>query len=225
MRAAANKLLNGNFATGSENQPDHWRTEAWLNGPEAVRYTWIHPTSADPGTLEVENFKPNDGRWMQSLTLGPGWYYCSVDVRTENVGAAATGASISMMDDDIMSTDVRGSTDWQRLGFYVKVSGRGADVDIALRLGGFGSLNVGRAFFRDASVERVAAPPPGAHHLFDLTAIRRASTPKPIGTPITLVLTFIVLIGIALWGWLRFPWDPPRVLRRKTAKPKPGKRR
>jgi hypothetical protein len=225
--ASGNALLNGDLAKGSENQPDNWRTEAWINGPDAVTYTWIHPTAGNPGTLEVANLKPNDGRWMQSLTLAPGWYYCSVDLRTENVGTAATGASISMMEDGIMSSDVRGTADWQRLGFYVKVSGRGADVDIALRVGGFGSLNVGRAFFRDARVERIAAPPPGAGPVFDLMAIRKASATGPIGTPITLVATFLVLAAIAVWGWRRFPLENPAPAPRPSAAStqKPGKRK
>jgi dolichyl-phosphate-mannose-protein mannosyltransferase len=223
--AQKNFLLNGDLAKGSENQPDNWRTEAWVNGPDAVRYTWTHPSAASPGTAEVENLKPNDGRWMQSLTLAPGWYHCSVELRTENVGTAATGATISMMEDGIMSSDVRGTTDWQRLGFYVKVTGSGADVDIALRVGGFGSLNVGRAFFRDARVERIAAPPPNAHQVFDLMAIRKASATGPIGTPITLVLTLMALLAVAMWGWLRFTWNPPAQLKSGTSKSNPGKRK
>jgi dolichyl-phosphate-mannose-protein mannosyltransferase len=225
--AQRNILLNGDLDKGTENQPDDWRTEAWINGPAAVRYTWIHPAAGRPGTVEVENIKPNDGRWMQSLTLPAGWYYCSADLRTENVGTAATGATISMMEDGIMSSDVRGTTDWQRLGFYVKVTGSGADVDIALRVGGFGSLNVGRAFFRDARVERIAAPPPNAHQVFDLMAIRKASATGPIGTPITMVATFLVLAAIAIWGWRRFPLELPAPAPREpaAAKPKAGKRK
>jgi dolichyl-phosphate-mannose-protein mannosyltransferase len=224
-RAATNLLLNGDLSKGAENQPDNWRTEAWINGPDAIRYTWLHPTATSAGIAEVENLKPDDGRWMQPLILKPGWYHCSVQLRTENVGAAATGASISLMEDGIMSSEVRGTADWQRVGFYVRVSGHGADVDIALRVGGFGSLNVGRAFFRDARVEQVAAPPPGADRVFDLTAIRRASATAPIGTPITLVLTFMALVAVAMWGWLRFPWNPPAQLKSGTPKPKPGKRK
>lgn len=218
--AAGNLLLNGNLATGTVNQPDHWRTEAWLNGPDAVQYTWIHPTASTPGTVEVSNFKPNDARWMQSLTLAPGWYYCSAELRTENVGTAATGASISMMTDGIRSIDVRGTTDWQRIGFYVRIGGHGADTDIALRVGGFSSLNVGTAFFRSARVERVAAPPPGAQRVFDLTAIRRAERPKPIGTPITLVAAFLFLAAMSVWGWRRFPLEGPAPVPQKPPKKK-----
>jgi dolichyl-phosphate-mannose-protein mannosyltransferase len=223
---AGNLLLNGDLSKGSENQPDHWRTEAWVNSPDAFRYDWSHPVGGGPGTLEVDNLKPDDGRWMQSLTLAPGWYYCSVQLRTQDVGTAATGATISVMEDGIMSSDIRGTTAWQRVGFYLRVGGRGADVDIALRVGGFGSLNVGRAYFRQPSVTEIETPPPGAQPQFDLQAIRRSGTSKPVGSPITLVATFILLAAIAIWGWRRFTYEPPAPARGKPAPPKgkPGKR-
>ena len=53
--------------------------------------------------MEVDNLQANDGRWMQPLTVPPGWYQLSVDVRTENVGTKESGASMSVMEDGIMS--------------------------------------------------------------------------------------------------------------------------
>src|SRR5208283_5750471 len=35
-----NLLLNGDFAKGSEDQPDLWRTEAWINNPESFQAHW-----------------------------------------------------------------------------------------------------------------------------------------------------------------------------------------
>src|ERR1035437_9699901 len=96
-RAAAeqkNLLLNGDFAKGSEDQPDLWRTEAWINKPDAFVAHW-HSYPDKPSELEVDNLQADDGRWMQSLTVQPGWYQLSVDLRTENVGAKESGATIS----------------------------------------------------------------------------------------------------------------------------------
>ncbi len=207
--AEANLLLNGDLAKGSGEQPDHWRTEAWVNEPDAFRYTWSHPESGGPGQLEVDALKPNDARWMQSVTLPEGWYRFSTDVRTENVGTQATGATISVMEDGAMSPDIRGTSGWQRVAFYLHVGPKGADIEVALRIGGFGSLNVGKAFFRDVQVEKVAAPPPGATPVYDLTEIRRAAQPQPVGRPITLVATFIVLGLIAFQGWRMFGAEKP----------------
>ena len=202
--AAQNLLKNGDLSTGSGDQPDDWRTEAWINKPESFETHWKSPSPPAEGELEVNNLEANDGRWMQSLTLGPGWYEMSVEVRTEKVGDAETGASISVMEDGIMSADIHGTADWQRVSLYLKVGGQGADVDVALRVGGFGSLNTGHAFFRRASLIKIDAPPPKATPTFDLVTIRQQALPEPKGRPYSMVLTFIVLILMAVVGWRVF---------------------
>ncbi len=208
--AAQNLLLNGDFAKGSEDQPDLWRTEAWINKPDAFLAHW-HSYSDKPNELEVDNLQANDARWMQSLTVAPGWYELSVDVRTENVGTKETGATISVMEDGIMSADVRGTTDWQRVTLYLKVGGHGADIDVALRVGGFSSLNTGRAFFKNATLVQIAPPPPNATPTFDLLAIRKQAAPVPIGSPISLALMFAALAGFAWAGWRIFGDDDFRI--------------
>jgi len=200
----ANLILNGDLAKGSEQQPDDWRTEAWVNEPAAFAYTWIHPQNGAPGQLVVNAIKPNDARWMQSVTLAPGWYHFSAEVRTENVGTKETGATISIMEDGAMSPDIRGTTGWQTVGFYLQVGASGADVEVALRVGGYGSLNTGRAFFRNVHAEKVTSPPPGAAPIYDLTAIRKAAQPQPVGHPVTLWATFVVLALVAYYGWRLF---------------------
>jgi dolichyl-phosphate-mannose-protein mannosyltransferase len=202
--AAQNLLQNGNFAKGSEDQPDEWRTEAWINKPEAFVCHWHPPQNGNPGELEVDNLQANDGRWMQPLSLGPGWYQLSADIRSENVGTKEDGASISIMEDGIMSPEIRGTTGWQRVSLYLKVGGKGADVDVALRIGGFASLNAGRAFFRNATLIAIDAPPPNAAPTFDLMSIRQEAAPVPLGSHWSLVLTFAILISIAYLGWRMF---------------------
>lgn len=197
--AKVNILQNVNLAKGAGNFPDHWQTEAWEQGPEYSTYQWIHQGAGNQ--LAVYNIKPNDARWMQSLTLSPGWYYFAADIKTTNVGNEATGASISIMEDGITSSDIRGTNDWRRVGFYLKVGKRGADVSLALRVGGYGSLNTGMGLFRNIEGERIDGPPPGAEPTFDLDAIRKQAEGAPIGSPWTLVATFILLGIIIALGW------------------------
>src|SRR5712672_801670 len=84
--AAENLLKNGDFSIGSGDQPDIWRTEAWINKPESFETHWTNAAAPGVSELEVNNIEANDGRWMQSLTLPAGWYELSAEVRTENVG-------------------------------------------------------------------------------------------------------------------------------------------
>ncbi len=51
-----NLLLNADFAKGSEDQPDSWRTEAWINSPEAFQTHW-HQYSDKPSEMEVDNLQ------------------------------------------------------------------------------------------------------------------------------------------------------------------------
>jgi dolichyl-phosphate-mannose-protein mannosyltransferase len=203
VHAASNLLANPNLLKGAGNSPDAWQSQAWQEGPEFSTYQWNHDPGK-PGELTVTNIKANDARWVQSLNLTAGWYHFSADLRAQNVGASATGASLSIMEDGISSPDLKGTTDWKRVGFYLKVGSKGADLELACRVGGFGSLNTGTVFCRKIEMEKVAAPPAGAQSLFDLDKIRKESAEVPIGSPWTLVATFLFLIGLSVFGWRTF---------------------
>ncbi len=202
--AERNLLLNADLLKGAGNSPDHWRTEGWDQRPSVTNYKWIAPAGGAPGELDVESSEPNDARWMQSLSLGPGWYYVSAEIRTEGVPSDRTGGAISVLEDGIMSEDLKGAAGWSKEGFYLNVGPHGADIELALRLGGYGSLNKGRAFFRNASLVRVSALPQSARRFFDLDAIRKASETPPIGKPWTLVAVFVLLGATAVVGWRLF---------------------
>jgi len=92
------------------------------------------------------------------------------------------------------------------VGFYLKIGSKGADLELACRVGGFGSLNTGTVTCRDIQLERVAAPPPAApaQYNFDLDKIRKDSAEVPIGSPWTLVVTFLILIAVSALGWRTF---------------------
>jgi dolichyl-phosphate-mannose-protein mannosyltransferase len=225
--AAQELLHNADLAKGAGNQPDDWQTQAWINEPSAVTFSWTHPPDGGPGVAEVEAIKADDARWMQSMSLTPGWYYISAEIRTENIGKDASGATISVMEDGIMSPEVKGTSDWTKVGLYMRVGKKGADVDVALRIGGFGSLNTGRAFYRNASVMAVAAPPPNAQPTYDLDKIRQEALPVPLGKPYSMVLTYLLLLAMAYGGWYLFALEPPKVTRaeaRREAKKKVARR-
>ena len=198
--ADQNLLANPNLSKGAGNSPDAWQTQAWQEGPEFSSYQWTHEEDK-PGELSVTNIKANDARWAQSLNLTAGWYHFTADLRAENVGKDATGASLSVMEDGITSPDLKGTTGWQNVGFYLKIGPKGADLELACRVGGFGSLNTGSVFCRNIRMERLGAPPAGAQSLFDLDQIRKESAEVPIGRPWTLVVTLLFLLGLSVFGW------------------------
>lgn len=199
--ASRNLLNNGDFTRGSGESVDGWRTDAWVLSAGTTDYERIAPHHWEPAEVEISSGRDNDARWVQGLSLAPGWYHISVEARTQNVLPFFTGASVSVLEDGILSQDLRGDTDWTPLGFYLRVGRQGADVDVALRLGGYMNLTRGQAWFRHARVVRTAAPPPDATRVFDLSAIRKTETTGPIGHVWTLIATFVVLGFTTLIGW------------------------
>lgn len=202
--ADPNLLNNGDFARGSGNSCDGWRVDAWILSPTATEFKWIPPSGAEPAELEIDTHHDNDARWEQTVSLTPGWYYISVEARTDKILQFFIGATISVLEDSIMSANLKRTNDWTKLGFYLRVGPKGADVDVALRIGGFMNLNRGKAFFRRASVVKVSGPPPGDQHVFDLEQIRKDEVTGPIGNTWSLVVTFIAFILVAAVGWRMF---------------------
>lgn len=209
--AAQNLILNADLSRGGGNSPDHWRTNGWMQSPSTTTYAWVHPSKGALGELDITNLGENDARWVQSLSLDPGWYYLSVEVRTERVGPVHYGAFVSLLDDDIKSPDIRGDSDWKTVGFYLKVGPRGADVDVALRLGGYMNLTRGHAAFRTPSLIGIAAPPSGAAPTYDLDAIRKRLAIEPVGRPWTLAATYLLLLVLLAFGWWCFGAEPSPV--------------
>lgn len=200
-QAAKNLLNNGNFERGSGNSVNGWRIDAWILTPGTTDYNRIGAHGGEAAEVELVSYRDNDARWLQTVALGPGWYYVSAEARTEGILAARTGANVSVLEDGIQSDDLRGTNDWQRLGLYLKVGAGGADVDVALRLGGYMNLTRGRVFFRDARVVKVDSPPSGATRVYDLDQIRKNEARGPIGRPWTLAATFVFLTAVAAVGW------------------------
>jgi hypothetical protein len=199
--AVENLLHNGDFKIGSGDTVDGWQNDAWIQSPGATDYHWIKPADGQPGEVELFTHKDNDARWKQPITLTPGWYEFSVEARTEKVLPFFTGVSMSTLDNGVGSADLKGDNDWKRLNFYLKIGPRGADVDVCLRLGGYMNLTRGHAFFRDARLVHLDAPPAGADHVYDLDAVRKAQFSGPIGSPWSLALTLVLLVSMAALGW------------------------
>src|ERR1700732_1430536 len=155
--AQENILPNGNLTLGKD-APDSWSTQAWQRGADFTTFHWKH-TAGAPGEVEISSLKPNDTSWVQKLHLGPGWYHFTTSMRTEGVPTGNTGAYISILEDGIVSDFLYGTNNWRELGFYLKVGEAGADVELACRVGGFASLNTGKAACRDFRGVKIDAPP------------------------------------------------------------------
>jgi len=197
LQRSAAIVINGDLSRGQQS-PDSWRTDS--QEPGAATFEWHRIEGL--GELSISSHKPQDSRWVQTIHLNPGWYFFSVNIRTENVPANGVGASLSLLVGGIMSRGSSGTTGWHRVGFYLKV-GEPAQVDLACRLGGYSSPNTGSAFFRDIQASRIDKPPPDAAQIYDLDVERgiKAAEPESVGTGYhlaPLVIGTILVLGVGL---------------------------
>jgi hypothetical protein len=195
--ASVELVKNGLLTAGRDGKPDHWRYEAYTEGPAATQPTWNMDENG-VGVLSISSTKPNDARWVQSVPVSPStWYQVTGWVRAENVGAQTMGAYLSVMDTFHNSRDLRGTTGWTPVGFWIKTGGLETSLKVACRLGGYSSLSIGLAQCTGISVVAAGAPRPGDPFLYGGTPGEDGST----GLPIARGAAVLVAIGIALLVW------------------------
>ena len=122
-------------------------------------------SGSDPAVyVRVQNKLPNDSRWRQRVTVKPDTIYrLAAKVRAAGVEPGKTGANLSvlgLMETSISLYDTSGA--WETVELYGKTGPSQETADILLRLGGYGSENVGIADFAEVSMTETAEAPAGA---------------------------------------------------------------
>jgi predicted membrane-bound dolichyl-phosphate-mannose-protein mannosyltransferase len=166
---------------------------------------------SEPGNLfHITADIPNDARFVRELPVEPGAiYHFSCRIRTDNVGAAARGAGISVINILDGSPDVKGSSDWKNIDFYGKAGPEQQTVTVTLGIGGYGSLNIGSAWFKDIQVEKTESELPATVKIIPLSASAVPEVKNGHGGTVIAVIGCCGLLLI-LWG---------RALRRRRAPP------
>ena len=111
----------------------------------------------------VENVEENDARFEQTVAVQPNaWYLISCMARVEGGQEGGVGASVSVKDTFVYSEPVYDTNgEWVRLTLYGKTTADQKSITVMCRVGGYGSLETGRAWFDDVSVTRVDGVPDG----------------------------------------------------------------
>jgi Gpi18-like mannosyltransferase len=202
-RAPAQLIKNGDFTQGSGGTPVEWRIDRWDTNAGVTEFLWKGPSGSEPGQAGIRSAKPNDARFAQDLRVKEEtWYRIAGKVRTENVGQSAMGAYLSLMEGFQNSQDIKGSEkDWQPVELWVKTEKWQDRLTLALRLGGYSSLNTGEAWFSDVTVEAVSGPPPNAKNVYQPASGGGGLAPLSLWALILL----LALITAALWYYLRPP--------------------
>lgn len=175
---SANLIKNPSFEEGSGSSPASWNQDIWSEASNAASCRLESGTAYDGSRYAtITNRAPADAKFIQDVAVKPkSIYRLSGYIKAENIPTGNTGANISVLNilehfQSFYNTDGK----WE----YVEVYGRtGPDqnyVEVAVRLGGYSSINTGSAAFDKIELVKVDSLPigKGAINFYD------ASPPPP----------------------------------------------
>lgn len=161
-----NRIRNGQFSEVNGSMPEDWETGMWVTSPGT---TFFEVVTLEDGTKAalIENAGSNDARFEQTVSVSPNTFYrFSAKVRAEGCGDGL-GANLSFLGTYGTSSDLH-DTDgkFKEITLYVQTGADQKEATAAIRLGGYGSENTGKAWFKDVSLEAVSEVPVGATALY-----------------------------------------------------------
>lgn len=160
-----NIIKNPGFEEVTGGMPAGWNTEAFKPSSDAVRFISEGGAHSGSKCFAILNSQPNDCKVVQDLKVQPGKVYkVSCWIKTDNIQNQPGSANITMLHGrGIYTSNELSNTggQWQNLEYYIRTLGDGGeDLHLALRLGGQGTVNQGKASFDDVSMELVENPDP-----------------------------------------------------------------
>lgn len=164
--ARSNNLIkNPSFEEETGGKPNSWDTTAYKNDLTITEFNLERgPGHSGEKYVVIINKSENDARYSQRIKVKPdNMYRLSCWIKTENVGLNNKGANLSIANKLEMSKEIKGTNGkWEYVELYVK-TGNGIDaINATVGLGGYCSINTGKASFDDVCMEEVDTIPDNA---------------------------------------------------------------
>lgn len=158
-----NLLANGGFSELDGDLPSLWRRDMWLTDT-GVSLLTVDPDGYEGNCVTVTNVDENDARFAQTVKVAPdSLYRLSGMVRAEGCDGGGYGATLSIADVFVYSDGLYDTGgDWQYVELYGRTGEKQTELTVFARVGGYGSLEEGRASFDDIALEAVDAAPEDA---------------------------------------------------------------
>lgn len=197
-------IENADFSdTYTDGIPAGWYVEAWYDADEDYDVEIV--TVDGDNCLHIINYCDNDVRLCKEIEIEPNSFYrISCEVKTQ-AGEYGGGANVSVVDTFAASEPVYGAQEWTRTEFIGRTQ-RGMDsMIVCLRLGGYGSLSIGEAWFRNFSVTKLDGVSDGVD-VQDIAVVsaqpEENNDDGPGGLPIGAMLAAVIItaaVGIFLY--------------------------
>jgi hypothetical protein len=151
---APNLLHNSSFESGASGLPEGW-TPGWFV-PQDASFVWPESSAVDgSSSASLESTHGNDIRWSQPVVTIPGERYqlCG-SLKGDSVEVqGGVGANVSSIGTFIRSESLSGTFDWTKacVGFTADTT----QVEVACRLGFYGSTAAGKVWCDDFRLEHI----------------------------------------------------------------------
>jgi dolichyl-phosphate-mannose-protein mannosyltransferase len=208
--AAGNLLQNRDFENGSTG----WEQDVWNHGDTYSKLTVVSDIARSGGkSAFIDSIRENDAKWIQKVEVKPETLYkLSGWILAEKLGSGAKGANLSVLGSSDTSIDlIETNGEWMYVELYGRTGEKQKEMKVAARIGGYGSLNKGKAWFDDISLEEVDTAPAGVKVAsFSEEKVAAGAdgqeTSSTTGTPFKLMgyaLAFFLLYGAAYTVFFR----------------------
>ena len=143
-----NLLKNADFESVEAGLPADWYEDAYYASKEVSSFA-LESGGASGNCIRVTNATENDARFMQTVSVEPNTVYkITCLCRAEGIPEGSIGATISIKDTFSYSeslTDTAG--EWVPLTLYGQTGADQTAMTVYARVGGYGYLNTGTAWF------------------------------------------------------------------------------
>jgi len=229
-----NLIVNGDFNSAGGGVPTGWSIHT-LPGC-GFRFE-VHQRSGTPGEFELINEEPVESALQQSVTLKPGWYLFTAEIKTESLGTAGSPPQLfarsATLPIQTMAHPLGWTDDWKTLHLTFRAGTKVPEVVVGFGLGNWGRPNTGRLLIRNPTLVSTGAPSsvigsadldveenPDLEKIAEtkfaqLYALREEKTIVPsnrLSARWTVVAVYSALVVIAFIGWLLI--SPKRIIPR-----------
>ena len=167
--AEANLLTNGGFEkVNAAGEPDDWYTTAYRTQEGYTRFE-ITTEKAHSGThsAKITNANLNDARYVCSVPVKPErMYRVSGYILVDGMEDSGNGANLAVEGVYSFSEcvyDTQGQ--WKYVEWYGETKEGQTEIQLGVRIGGYGAESQGIAYFDDIAVEDVQTLPDGANRI------------------------------------------------------------
>ncbi|MEN8906446.1 MAG: phospholipid carrier-dependent glycosyltransferase [Clostridiales bacterium] len=152
-----NLLSNPGFEKLSNKDPQFWKSFGWFTEEETEYGVDNNVSRSGKSSAYVNNLKENHSRYTQEIIVEENQIYkISGFIKTQNIGTENDGAAIFIEKSSAKTRTITGTTkDWEYVELYGKTADGQKVLNISLTVGGYASLNTGKAWFDDVKLEKV----------------------------------------------------------------------